>query len=108
LVGERFAKAFEIAGLPKNVFQNVVLNHSQTEALLASGKIDHCNFTGSVAGGRAIEKAAAGTFMTLGLELGGKDPAYVLTDAKMDRAVANLVDGAFYTSGPCCAWIERS
>ena len=92
---------------PKGVFQNVVLNHAQTEKLLGSGKIDHVNFTGSVGGGRAIEKAAAGTFMTLGLELGGKDPAYVLPDAKMDHAVANLVDGAFYNSGQCCCGIER-
>ena len=107
LVGERFAKAFEQAGLPKGVFHNIVLNHSQTEKLLGSGKIDHVNFTGSVAGGRAIEKAAAGTFMTLGLELGGKDPAYVLADAKMDHAVANPVDGAFYNSGQCCCGIER-
>ncbi|MCO5064937.1 MAG: aldehyde dehydrogenase family protein [Rhizobiaceae bacterium] len=107
LVGERFAKAFEVAGLPKGVFQNVVLNHAQTEKLLGSGKIDHVNFTGSVAGGRAIERAAAGTFMTLGLELGGKDPAYVLPDAKMDHAVANLVEGAFYNSGQCCCGIER-
>ncbi len=107
LVGERFAKAFEQAGLPKGVFQNIVLGHAQTEKLLGSGKIDHCNFTGSVAGGRAIEKAAAGTFMTLGLELGGKDPAYVLPDVKLDHAVANLVDGAFYNSGQCCCGIER-
>jgi acyl-CoA reductase-like NAD-dependent aldehyde dehydrogenase len=107
LVGERFAKAFEKAGLPKNVFQNLVLNHTQTEKLLGSGKIDHVNFTGSVSGGRAIEKAAAGTFMTLGLELGGKDPAYVLPDAKMDHAVANLVEGAFFNSGQCCCGIER-
>ena len=107
LVGERFAKAFGEAGLPKGVFQNLVMNHAQTERLLGSGKIDHVNFTGSVAGGRAIEKAAAGTFMTLGLELGGKDPAYVLPDAKMDHAIANLVDGAFYNSGQCCCGIER-
>jgi acyl-CoA reductase-like NAD-dependent aldehyde dehydrogenase len=107
LVGERFAQAFEKAGLPKGVFQNIVLNHGQTEKLLGSGKIDHVNFTGSVAGGRAIEKAAAGTFMTLGLELGGKDPAYVLPDAKMDHAIVNLVEGAFYNSGQCCCGIER-
>ncbi|MBD0414392.1 aldehyde dehydrogenase family protein [Oryzicola mucosus] len=107
LVGERFAQAFEKAGLPKGVFQNIVLNHGQTEKLLGSGKIDHVNFTGSVAGGRAIEKAAAGTFMTLGLELGGKDPAYVLADAKLDHAVANLVEGAFFNSGQCCCGIER-
>ncbi|MBZ9677485.1 aldehyde dehydrogenase family protein [Mesorhizobium sp. ES1-1] len=107
LVGERFQQAFDKAGLPKGIFQNVVLSHLQTEKLLGSGKIDHVNFTGSVAGGRAIERAAAGTFMTLGLELGGKDPAYVLPDAKMDHAVANLVDGAFYNSGQCCCGIER-
>ena len=107
LAGERFAKAFEAAGLPKHVFQNLVLNHAQTEKLLGSGKIDHVNFTGSVAGGKAIERAAAGTFMTLGLELGGKDPAYVLPDAKLDFTVANLVDGAFYNSGQCCCGIER-
>ena len=107
LVGERFAQAFEKAGLPKGVFQNVVLNHAQTEKLLGSGKIDHVNFTGSVAGGRAIEKASAGTFMTMGLELGGKDPAYVLADAKLDHAIPNLVEGAFYNSGQCCCGIER-
>lgn len=107
LVGERFQAAFDKAGLPKGLFQNIVLSHGQTEKLLGSGKVDHCNFTGSVAGGRAIEKAAAGTFMTLGLELGGKDPAYVLPDAKLDHAIANLVDGAFYNTGQCCCGIER-
>ncbi len=107
LVGERFQKAFDLAGFPRGVFQNVVLNHAQTEALLGSGKIDHCNFTGSVNGGRAIERAAAGTFMSLGLELGGKDPAYVLPDADLDHAIENIVDGAFYNSGQCCCGIER-
>jgi acyl-CoA reductase-like NAD-dependent aldehyde dehydrogenase len=107
LVGERFQQAFDKSGLPKGVFQNVVLGHAQTEALLASGKIDHCNFTGSVGGGKAVERAAAGTFMTLGLELGGKDPAYVLPDADLNHAIENIVDGAFYNSGQCCCGIER-
>lgn len=107
LVGERFQQAFEQAGLPKGLFQNLVLSHQQTESLLGSGQIDHCNFTGSVGGGRAIEKAAAGTFMTLGLELGGKDPAYVLPDVELEPAIAGLVDGAFYNSGQCCCGIER-
>jgi acyl-CoA reductase-like NAD-dependent aldehyde dehydrogenase len=107
LVGERLAKAFEQAGLPKGVFQNIVMNHAQTDKLLASGKIDHVNFTGSVAGGRAIERAASGTFASLGLELGGKDPAYVRGDAKLNHAVENLVDGTFYNSGQCCCGIER-
>lgn len=107
LVGERLAKAFEIAGLPKDVFQNIVLTHGGTEKLLGSGVIDHVNFTGSVGGGRAIEKALAGTFATVGLELGGKDPAYVRADADLDYAIGNLVDGAFYNAGQCCCGIER-
>ncbi|HWT61884.1 MAG TPA: aldehyde dehydrogenase family protein [Ochrobactrum sp.] len=107
LTGERFAQAFEKAGIPQGVFQNIVLDHASTEKLLASGSIDHVNFTGSVGGGRAIEKAASGTFMSLGLELGGKDPAYVLPDVNLDHAVANLVDGAFFNSGQCCCGIER-
>lgn len=107
LVGERLAQAFDAAGLPKGVFQNIVLTHSGTEKLLGSGLIDHVNFTGSVGGGRAIEKALAGTFATLGLELGGKDPAYVRADADIDYAIENLVDGAFYNAGQCCCGIER-
>ena len=107
LVGERFQAAYDKAGLPKGLFQNVVLTHEQTERLIGSGKVNHVNFTGSVAGGRAVERAAAGTFASLGLELGGKDPAYVRDDVKLDHAVENLVDGSFYNSGQCCCGIER-
>ncbi|MCJ7528276.1 MAG: aldehyde dehydrogenase family protein, partial [Methyloceanibacter sp.] len=107
LVGERIAEAFRRAGLPKGLFHNLVLSHEQTEKLIGSGRIDHINFTGSVAGGRAIERAASGTFASLGLELGGKDPAYVRADAKIDHAIENLVDGAFYNSGQCCCGVER-
>ncbi len=107
LVGERFAEAMKAAGLPDGLFQNLVLGHSETEKLIASGEIDHVNFTGSVEGGRRIERAAAGTFASLGLELGGKDPAYVRPDAKLDYAVENLVDGAFFNSGQSCCGVER-
>jgi acyl-CoA reductase-like NAD-dependent aldehyde dehydrogenase len=107
LVGERFQAAFDKAGLPKGLFQNVVLSHEQTELLIGSCKIDHVSFTGSVAGGRAIERAAAGTFMSVGLELGGKDPAYVCDDVKVEHAVENLVDGSFFNSGQSCCGIER-
>ena len=107
LVGERFAEAMKAAGLPDGLFQNLVLGHSETEKLIASGEIDHVNFTGSVEGGRRIERAAAGTFASLGLELGGKYPAYVRPDAKLDYAVENLVDGSFFNSGQSCCGVER-
>ena len=107
LAGERLAEAFHKAGVPKDVFQNVVLDHATTEALIRAHAFDFVNFTGSVGGGRAIEQAAAGTFTGTGLELGGKDPGYVRADADLDAAVDGLMDGAMFNSGQCCCGIER-
>ena len=107
LVGERLAQAFHEAGVPADVFQNVVLDHATTESLIAGRAFNFVNFTGSVAGGQAIERAAAGTFTPLGLELGGKDPGYVRADANLDAAVDTLMDGAMFNSGQYCCGIER-
>lgn len=107
LVGDRFQMAFDRAGLPKGLFQTLVLSHDDTVKLIGSGAIDQVCFTGSVGAGRSIEQAAAGTFAGVGLELGGKDPAYVRADADLDHAVENLVDGSFFNSGQCCCGIER-
>jgi acyl-CoA reductase-like NAD-dependent aldehyde dehydrogenase len=107
LVGDRFQTAMDRAGLPKGLFQTLVLSHEDTLKLIGSGQIDQVCFTGSVASGRAIEQAAAGTFAGVGLELGGKDPAYVRSDADLAHAVENLVDGSYFNSGQCCCGIER-
>lgn len=107
LVGERLAEAFHAAGVPADVFQNVVLDHATTEALIGARAFNFVNFTGSVGGGAAIERAAAGTFTPLGLELGGKDPGYVRADADLDAAVDTLMDGAMFNAGQCCCGIER-
>ncbi|WP_068088852.1 aldehyde dehydrogenase family protein [Polycladidibacter stylochi] len=107
LVGERFQQAFDAAGIPAGVFQNVFLDHDTTSTLIAEGAFNLVNFTGSVGGGRAMEKAAAGTFTAIGLELGGKDPGYITQNADLDAAVASLVDGAMFNSGQCCCGIER-
>lgn len=107
LVGERFAAAFAAAGLPAGLFQNLLMTHEQTAGVIASAQVQQVNFTGSVAGGRAIEQAAAGAFLGVGLELGGKDPAYVRADADLAHAVENLVDGSYFNSGQSCCGIER-
>jgi len=107
LVAERFQAAFDRAKLPTGVFQHLVLNHEQTAGIISGGLANMVCFTGSVAGGRAMEQASAGRFINLGLELGGKDPAYVRSDANMAHAVENLVDGAFFNSGQSCCGIER-
>jgi len=107
LVGERMARAFHEAGVPEDVFKNLFLDHATTSDLIATRSFGFVNFTGSVGGGQAMEQAAAGTFTPLGLELGGKDPGYVMEDADLDAAVATLVDGAMYNAGQCCCGIER-
>jgi acyl-CoA reductase-like NAD-dependent aldehyde dehydrogenase len=107
LVGERFQMAADRAGLPAGLFRNLALDHASTLDLIGSGLINHVQFTGSVEAGRAIERAAAGRFIGVGLELGGKDPAYVRADADLKAAVETLVDGAMFNSGQCCCGIER-
>ncbi|UWQ03844.1 aldehyde dehydrogenase family protein [Aliiroseovarius crassostreae] len=107
LVGERMAAAFHAAGIPEDVFQNVFLSHDVTNDLIAGNAFDFVNFTGSVGGGQAMERAAAGTFTGVGTELGGKDPGYVMEDADLDAAVDTLIDGAMFNAGQCCCGIER-
>ena len=107
LAGEKFSQAFEEAGLPTGLFTNIFASHETTAELIKARAFDFINFTGSVNGGKQIERAAAGTFVGVGLELGGKDPAYVRADADIDAAVETLIDGAMFNSGQCCCGIER-
>ena len=107
LCAERFAEAFKAAGLPDGLFQFFHLSHEDTSKLIGTDGIDYVAFTGSVAGGHAVTKAASGRFIGLGLELGGNDPAYVRPDANLDHAVENLVDGAYFNSGQSCCGIQR-
>lgn len=107
LVGERLERAFREAGVPGEVFQNAYLSHETTLGMISARSVDFVNFTGSVGAGRLIEGAAAGTFLPVGLELGGKDGAYVRADADLDGAVAGLMDAAMYNSGQSCCGIER-
>ncbi|MBO9452825.1 aldehyde dehydrogenase family protein [Tropicibacter sp. R16_0] len=106
-VGERMAEAFHAAGIPQDVFQNLFLNHDTTAELISGRHVNFVNFTGSVRGGQAMERAAAGTFIPVSTELGGKDPGYVRADADLEAAVDTLIDGAMFNSGQCCCGIER-
>ena len=107
LVAERYAEAFKAAGLPQGVFQFLHLDHAQVAKVIADPRIAYVAFTGSVPGGQAVQQAAAARFIGTGLELGGKDPAYVRADADLKFAVENLVDGAYFNSGQSCCGIER-
>ncbi len=105
--GQAFVDAFARAGAPENLVQHIVAGHADTEALVRDSRIDFVSFTGSTKGGHEIVHSASDRFIDVGLELGGKDPAYVCADADFDYAVANCVDGAFYNAGQSCCAIER-
>ena len=107
LCAERIFDAFNEAGLPKDVFQFLHMSHEDTEAVIRYPEIGAVAFTGSVSAGSKVEKAAAGRFINVGLELGGKDPTYIRKDADLKHAVESTVDGAFFNSGQSCCGIER-
>ena len=107
LSGIRLCDAFVAAGVPADICQNVLWGRETTTALIADGCFDFINFTGSVEGGRVVAQAAAGAFTGVGLELGGKDPGYVMEDADIAAAAETLMDGALFNSGQCCCGIER-
>lgn len=107
LCAERYLEAFQAAGLPDGVFQILHLDHNQVAQIINDERIAYTAFTGSVEGGKAIQKAIGTRFISSGLELGGKDPAYVCSDADLGSSIENLVDGSFFNSGQSCCGIER-
>jgi len=107
LCAERIVEAFTKAGLPDGVLQFLHMSHENTEMAIKSDEIGAISFTGSVPAGVTVENAAAGRFINLGLELGGKDATYIRKDAELKYAVESTVDGAFFNSGQSCCGIER-
>src|SRR5450631_1898972 len=107
LCAERFLEAFATAGVSAGVFQYLHLTHDDTARLMGDSRVASVCFTGSVAGGRAVVEATASGFATSGLELGGKDPAYVRADANIAHAIETLTDGAFFNAGQSCCGIKR-
>ncbi len=107
LCAERYEECFRAAGLPHGVLQHVHATHDDIATMIADARVDFVAFTGSVGGGHAIEAAASSRFIGTGLELGGKDPAYVRADSDLEFAVAELVDGSFFNAGQSCCGIER-
>lgn len=106
LCGALFERAFGGIG-PGGLVKALVLSHEETAEWIVDPRVDALAFTGSVAGGRAVQSAARERFIEVGLELGGKDPAYVAEDADLAFVVPNVVEGALYNSGQSCCAVER-
>jgi acyl-CoA reductase-like NAD-dependent aldehyde dehydrogenase len=107
LCAERFEQCLREAALPEGVFQVLHASHADTEHAIRDPRVDFVAFTGSVAGGHAVQRAAAERFIGVGLELGGCDPVYVRHDADLAHAIENIVDGAYFNSGQSCCGLQR-
>lgn len=107
LVAERFVEHARAAGVPAPVFSFLHMTHELVADAIRDRRVGFVAFTGSVAGGHAVSRAAVDRFVGAGLELGGKDPGYVAADADVAAAVDGLIDGAFFNSGQSCCGIER-
>jgi acyl-CoA reductase-like NAD-dependent aldehyde dehydrogenase len=107
LCGDAFVEAFCKTSLPQDLVASIHVGHSTIRKLIDTRAVDFISFTGSVEGGREVYKAASTQLLDMGLELGGKDPAFVREDASFAFTVENLVDGAFYNTGQSCCAIER-
>ena len=96
------------SGLPDGVCQYFHCGSPTVmETIVRDPKIELVCFTGSVAGGLSVQQAASDRIVNVGLELGGKDPAYVRSDVDIDWAAAEIVDGAIFNSGQSCCSLEQ-
>lgn len=108
-IAEHIHDIFLEAGLEKDVIQYFHCgDFAKIEKVIQAPEIQLVCFTGSVAGGLAVQKAAVGRVdCRVGLELGGNDPAYVRPDVDLDWAADEIIDGAVFNSGQSCCALER-
>jgi acyl-CoA reductase-like NAD-dependent aldehyde dehydrogenase len=105
-IGKHFENAFgELS--PPNLVTNLIVTNAQASRLINDPRINYIAFTGSIATGTKVYRQAAKRLLDVGLELGGKDPAYVAEDADLGFAVENIIDGACYNAGQSCCAVER-
>ncbi len=107
LCGKAFEDAFKHASAPDGLVTSLIMGHQTTEQVIESGLIHHMAFTGSVAGGRRVKASAGSQFIETGLEMGGKDPAYIREDANLKTAIPGAMNGVFYNAGQSCCGVER-
>lgn len=100
-------QAFTDAGVPHGVLQTVLTDHSNTESMIRDPRISAVSFTGSTTAGSKVAAIAAAEIKPAVLELGGSDPAIVLADADLDKAVDVLATSRFICAGQSCIAAKR-
>jgi len=106
LIGQQIQAVFERAGLPEGLVRTVHGGGAVGQALVESSA-KKVFFTGSVEVGRNVGITCAERMKGSVLELGGKDPMLVLSDANLPNAVSGALWGGFANAGQTCSGIER-
>lgn len=101
------AEVFDKAGVPAGVFANLPLETPRVEAVIRDERIQAVSFTGSERGGAAVAAAAASEIKHSVLELGGSDPAIVLSDANLEEAADVLTLSRIINAGQSCIAAKR-
>jgi len=111
LIGYMLVEALVKAGIPKGVI-NYVTGSGSTVGLemITNKNIDAITFTGSLEVGEEIRRLSSttGKNVRIMLELGGKNPAIILPDADIDKAVEMVARGAFGLTGQVCTATSRA
>ncbi len=99
-----FAGLCAQAGVPDGVINIITGDGDTGKAIVAQNEIAKIAFTGSTEVGKYIREQTAGTGKSLTLELGGKSPFIVFSDADLDSAVEGIVNAIWFNQGEvCCA-----
>ncbi len=107
LSAEQIGRVFAEAGLPDGLLRVIHGYGDVGAALCEAGPVRKIFFTGSTTTGRKVMETAAKHMKPVVLELGGKDPAVVLSDADIDRAAEGILWNALGNCGQTCAGVER-
>lgn len=104
LTTHAIAEWFQNSPFPKGIFQHITgIGAEVGGPLAAHSGINHITFTGSVNTGISVMKAAAQNIVPVTLELGGKSPNIVFSDAVVDRALEGVVKAIIQNAGQTCS-----
>lgn len=107
LTGMKFRKLLWDAGIPSDVFE-CAIGEGDVGNILLEADLDGYFFTGSYKTGKYIAEKVAPKLVPLQLELGGKDPLYIMDDVvDVKQSAINAAEGAFYNNGQSCCAVER-
>ena len=104
----RLAEACHEAGVPKGVVNLICGSGGEVgEAMVSAEPVKAVSFTGSIPVGQALHARASERRLRIQLEMGGKNPTIVLADADIEKAVANTINAAMFSTGQKCTATSR-